>query len=154
MWVVVIGYGWWQYQTSILQDHAWQSMSWGHATGAVINEVNSSFHKRSAIAFKTKPVKTFVFWYLGVVVVSGCLWWLIDYISSWGTTRMDTCILLGNGSVHLLTCWHLMWDKHMKHQNNRKLWMKWENVTNLNFYILFEQSSTCSALNCIFLNFW
>ena len=28
MWLVALGYGWWPYQTSVLQDHAWQSVSW------------------------------------------------------------------------------------------------------------------------------
>ena len=28
MWSVALGYGWWPYQTSVLQDHAWQGVSW------------------------------------------------------------------------------------------------------------------------------
>ena len=33
------------------------------------------------------------------------LWWLIGYVSSCGTTRMDTCNLLGNGSIPSFLCY-------------------------------------------------
>ena len=70
-------------------------MSWGHAS-----RVSELLYELCVIAFKANSVKTFFFWDLGMVDLGGHLWWLTDYVSSWGTTRIDTCNLLGNGSLH------------------------------------------------------
>ena len=53
--------------------------------------------------FKTCPVKTMSFQTLvivGVVVASSHLGWLVGCVSSWGTTRMETFKIMGNGSIH------------------------------------------------------
>ena len=37
---------------------------------------------------------------VGVGVVGSHLWWLVNCVSSWGTTRTESCYIIGNGSVH------------------------------------------------------
>ena len=70
-------------------------------------------------AFKTYSVKLLSSETLVCVLVGSHLWWLINYISSWGTTRTDTCILLGNGSVHSSLC-------HFKTKSREVLmWCMW-----------------------------
>ena len=73
------------------------------ATGLVVNRVDSLVYAQCVVAFKTYSVELLSSETLVCVFVGSRLWWLVDYVSSWGTTRTDTCILLGNGSVHRQT---------------------------------------------------
>ena len=72
----------------------------GITLGSLVSRVNLLVQVQCAVAFKTYSVELLSSETLVCVLVSSHLWWLIDYVSSWGTTRIDTCILLGNGSVH------------------------------------------------------
>ena len=74
------------------------------ALGSAVGRVDSSVQVQCVVAFKTYSVKLLSSETLLCVLVSSHLWWLVDYISSWGTTRTDTCILLGNGSIHSSLC--------------------------------------------------
>ena len=69
------------------------------ATWSAVNGVDSPVHAQCVVAFKTYSVKLLSSETLICVFVGSHLRWLVDYVSSWGTTRTDTCILLGNGSV-------------------------------------------------------
>ena len=74
------------------------------ATGSAVNRVNLSVHAQCVVAFKTYSVKLLSSETLVCVFIGSHLWWLNNYVSSWGTTRMDTCILLGNKSIHSSFC--------------------------------------------------
>ena len=76
------------------------------ALGLGVSGVNSSVQVQCVVAFKTFSVELLSSEPLVCVLVSSHLGWLIDYVSSWGTTRTDTCILLVNGSVH--SCRYLL----------------------------------------------
>ena len=78
------------------------------ALGSVFGKVNSSVQVQCVVAFKTYSVELLSSETLVCVLVSSHLWWLINYVSSWGTTRTDTCILLGNGSVQNLQIFPLL----------------------------------------------
>ena len=71
------------------------------ALGLAVGEVDLSVQVQCVVAFKTYSVELLSSETLVCVLVISHLQWLINYVSSWGTTRMDTCILLGNGSVHI-----------------------------------------------------
>ena len=73
MWVVALGYGWWPYQTSMLQDHAWQSVSWLLPLGQqLVGRVNSSVQVQCVVAFKTYSVELLSSETLVCVSVSSC----------------------------------------------------------------------------------
>ena len=89
------------------------------ALRSAVDEVNSLVHVQCVLAFKTYSVELLSSETLVYVFVSSQLWWLIDYVSSWGTTRMDTCILLVNGSIHSPLC-------HFKTESREVLiWCMW-----------------------------
>ena len=101
------------------------------ALGSMVGRVDSLVQVQCIVAFKTYPVELLSAETLVSVLVGSCLWWLTDYVSSWGTTRMDTCILLGNGSVHSSLC-------HFKTESREVLiWCMWYVSKRKYMYILF-----------------
>ena len=54
MWVVALGYGWWPYQTSVLQDHAWQSVSWLLPLGR--QSAKSTHQSRCNVLLLSRPI--------------------------------------------------------------------------------------------------
>ena len=63
------------------------------ALGSAVSGVDSSVQVQCSIASKTQSAELKSSETLVCVLVSGHLKQLINYISSWGTTRMDRCIL-------------------------------------------------------------
>ena len=89
------------------------------ALGSAVGRVDLSVQVQCVVAFKTYSVELLSSETLVCVLVGSHLWWLIDYVSSWGTTRTDTCILLGNGSIHSSLC-------HFKTKSRKVLiWCMW-----------------------------
>ena len=106
------------------------------AFGLAVGKVNSLVQVQCVVAFKTYSVKLLSSETLVCMLVGSCLWWLVDYVSSWGTTRMDTCILLGNGSVHSSLC-------HFKTKSREVLiWCMWY-VSERKIYVHFIYLTKC-----------
>ena len=63
------------------------------ALGSAVSEVDSSVQVQCITAFKTQSAELESSETLVCVLVSGHLMWPINYVSSWGTTRTDICIL-------------------------------------------------------------
>ena len=61
----------------------------GHASRSVIDEVDSSLCYKLLRPILSRPLSCETL----VWLLLGRLWWLVNYVSRWGTTRMETCIL-------------------------------------------------------------
>ena len=63
------------------------------ALGSGVSRVDSLVQMQCIIAFKTQSAELKSSETLVCVLVGSRLKWLVDHVSSWGTTRTDTCFL-------------------------------------------------------------
>ena len=72
------------------------------ALGLVVGGVDLLVQVQCSIASKTQSAELKSSETLVCVYISGCLMWLVDDVSSWGTTRTEYMYFMGNGSVQIL----------------------------------------------------